>query len=91
MVIELGSGDEIEVAFGFRSSGRVRLVLVSDFGRRRITCFGYVMRALSVSGQTKIWRQRWHHIVMSVNGQTLRYGASVGAILIVLAPTLAPY
>ena len=58
------------------------MVLVSDFGRRRITCFGYVMHALLVEGQTKIWHQRGRHIVTSVDGWTLRYGAIVGAILI---------
>ena len=51
-----------------------------------------VMRDRPVGDQTKkIWRQRGRHIVTSVDGRTLRYGASVGAILLVLALTLAPY
>ena len=51
-----------------------------------------VMRARPVGDQTeKIWRQRGRHIVTSVDGRTLRYGASVGAISVVMALTLAPY
>ena len=59
--------DDDELLYGNRTSGRVRVVLVSDFGRRRITCFGYVMHALLVEGQTKIWHQRGRHIVTSVD------------------------
>ena len=51
-----------------------------------------VMRDRPVGDQTKRYGANGgRHIVTSVNGRTLRYGASVGAISLVLALTLAPY